>query len=163
MNRVVGVDPGFGGGLALLRDGELVHAVPMPVMEVKGRTSLDLVGIHGLLLAWAPQQAVMERVGPAPGQGISSTFRFGYGAGLVHGLLVGLDVPVLLVAPTVWKPAMRLAGGKEGKAMARAQATRLWPHRATSFARVKDDGPAEAALIAHWHVLSEAARVRAKV
>jgi crossover junction endodeoxyribonuclease RuvC len=55
---------------------------------------------------------------------------------------------VAFLTPPVWKRSVGLAPGKDGaKDAARSEAIRRWPHRAELFARVKDDGRAEAALI----------------
>jgi hypothetical protein len=49
----------------------------------------------------------------------------------------------------VWKRAVGIPPGKDGaKDAARSEAIRRWPQKADLFARVKDDGRAEAALIA---------------
>jgi crossover junction endodeoxyribonuclease RuvC len=51
--------------------------------------------------------------------------------------------------PPVWKRAVGIGPGKAGaKDMARSEAIRRWPDMAGLFARAKDDGRAEAALIA---------------
>jgi hypothetical protein len=52
------------------------------------------------------------------------------------------------VTPTKWKRALGL-GADKGDSRRRAMET--WPYMASKFARVKDDGRAEAALIAWWH------------
>jgi hypothetical protein len=150
--RVVGCDPGFGGALALLEDGRLVEVVDMPLWGGTGKPVIDMQRLCALLEEWRPDQVVMEGVGPAPGQGLGSTFRFGYAAGQVHGLVLGLGLVLARVAPGVWKAELRLPGGKVGKAKAREMASHLWPS-GDWFKRVKDDGRAEAALIAHWSVL----------
>jgi crossover junction endodeoxyribonuclease RuvC len=56
---------------------------------------------------------------------------------------------VAFLTPPTWKRAVGIAPGKDGaKDAARSEAIRRWPHQAEFFARVKDDGRAEAALIA---------------
>jgi crossover junction endodeoxyribonuclease RuvC len=56
---------------------------------------------------------------------------------------------VAFITPPVWKRAIGIPPGKEGaKVAARSEAIRRWPSQAGLFARVKDDGRAEAALIA---------------
>ena len=50
-----------------------------------------------------------------------------------------------LVTPQLWKKAMRLVADKDA---ARQRAVQLFPERAEWFRRVKDDGRAEAAMIA---------------
>jgi crossover junction endodeoxyribonuclease RuvC len=150
MRWTVGIDPGLSGAVAFLDGEELVEVVDMPVVTPKGRKPrVDVGGLASVLAAWAPVEALVERVGPAPGAGVSSMFRFGYGAGAIEGVLAGLGIEVVLVAPTVWKPAMRL-GSDKGRA--RAEAQRLFPALASLFDRVRDDGRAEAALLGLYGV-----------
>jgi len=52
-----------------------------------------------------------------------------------------------LVPPAKWKRDMQLNASKDGS---RAKAIQLWPAQAGEFKRVKDDGRAEACLIAKW-------------
>jgi hypothetical protein len=91
---------------------------------------------------------VVERVGPMPKQGVSSTFKFGRGLGLVEGVLGGALVPISYVSPAVWNRHFGLAADKE---QARQKAIKIWPASAADlFSRKKDHGRAEAALIALW-------------
>jgi hypothetical protein len=48
----------------------------------------------------------------------------------------------------VWKKGMSVKGGPEGKEQCRAMALRMFPECASEFARKKDAGRAEAALLA---------------
>lgn len=78
-----------------------------------------------------------------PEQGVTSTFRFGYGAGVVRGVCDTLAIPVILIKPSVWKVALNLT---RDKADSVALANKLFgPHF-----KKRDDGPAEAALIAYF-------------
>jgi crossover junction endodeoxyribonuclease RuvC len=74
-------------------------------------------------------------------------FAFGRAAGVVEGALAGLGVPYTDVPPATWIKAMGVRGGKDG---ARNRAMELWPKQAELFKRVKDDGRADAALIAAY-------------
>ena len=89
--------------------------------------------------------ATVELVNAMPGQGVSSTFRFGQATGAVAGVLGALAVPVRLVTPSKWKGALGLPADKEA---ARQRAIETWPHLAHRFARKMDHGRAEAALLA---------------
>jgi hypothetical protein len=147
---ILGIDPGASGALAwLTNDGStLRHIEDMPVID--GTTSASLLA-H-IIRSMSPTErltAVVEHVGSMPGQGVASTFKFGASWGIVLGVLAALDVPYELVRPNVWKRAMAL--GKD-KGASRALACRMWPESAHLFARVKDDGRAEAALLARWGV-----------
>jgi len=91
--------------------------------------------------------AVVEQVASRPGQGVASTFKFGTSYGVVLGVLGALEIPVTHVTPATWK---RAVGVTADKGSSRRKAIDLWPDKAQMFARVKDDGRAESALIAWW-------------
>jgi crossover junction endodeoxyribonuclease RuvC len=74
-------------------------------------------------------------------------FAFGESFGLAKGVLAGLKIPTSTVTPGKWKKALQLNAGKDGS---RAKAVQIWPEHAGEFKRVKDDGKAEACLIAYW-------------
>jgi len=150
---VIGIDPGASGAIAILdMRGGLVDSFDMPSVEVKiGKAMKRRVApevIAAELKMYAPfSVAFIERVGAMPGQGVSSMFAFGEAYGLVRGVLAGMGIPCTTVTPAVWTKAMRVAGGKDGS---RQRAMELWPDKAGLFKRVKDDGRADAALIAQW-------------
>ena len=150
---ILGIDPGASGAIAILDTrGGLVDAIDMPVVEVKigkamkRRVAPELIAAE--LRMYAPYaKAFIERVGAMPGQGVTSMFAFGEAYGLVRGVLAGMDIPCTTVTPAVWVKAMRVAQGKDGS---RQRVMELFPGKAHLFSRVKDDGRADAALIAAW-------------
>ncbi len=142
---IVGCDPGAKGGLAFLTDGgDLLHVEDMPAIDVGGRARVSASLLVALLRRWAPRLAVIEQVGAMPGQGVSSTFTFGYAAGVLECACAASGAAVTFVAPAAWKRGMRVTKDK-GSSLQMAQ--RLWPAQADRFARVRDEGRAEAALI----------------
>jgi crossover junction endodeoxyribonuclease RuvC len=145
---VIGVDPGKSGALALLHlaTGEL-KVEDVPVFRLKGKTSIDHYGLARIIDAWSPLNPVvfLEQVSSRPGEGHAGAFDFGRTYGLILGVLAGNFLRVELVSPSVWKAAMRVRGEKD---VSRARASTLFPRHSALFARVKDDGRAEAALIA---------------
>jgi crossover junction endodeoxyribonuclease RuvC len=161
MPIIVGVDPGLTGAIALVggeRGERLVEVMDMPTMRVgKGKKEeLDVEALR-YVLALARRRTsvlVMEAQSAAPGQGVSSTFKLAAQYGFLHGATLAMGFKVELVRPAVWKAALRLGADKERKA---------WPDVAHAFARVKDHGRAEAALIALWahraHVLGSIDKV----
>ena len=95
--------------------------------------------------------AYVEAVHSRPRQ--AGQFNFGLNTGIVHGMLYANFIPFTLVQPQAWKAAYGIKRvGDEVKAAkkteAREIAARLFPEMAHEFKRVKDDGVAEAALIA---------------
>ena len=157
--RVVGIDPGASGALALWRPDGLVAAIDMPVLMLRrgksDKAEVDAAGIIDVLAEWRPTHVVIEQVGGIPGQSAPAAFNFGRAAGAVEYIARALRYPVAMVPPATWKKALRVNGGKDGS---RAAAVNLWPQHRALFARVKDDGRAEAALIAYWFGREAAAR-----
>ncbi len=136
----LGVDPGANGAIAAVLDGALLWVEDTP-NPLHGAAVSDLLG------AWDDYEAAIEDVHSMPGQGVSTTFKFGMNHGIVIGALGALRIPYRLVTPGQWKKAMRVTKDKD---TSRARATELWPGMAELFKRKKDDGRAEAALIARW-------------
>jgi crossover junction endodeoxyribonuclease RuvC len=152
---VVGIDVGLTGALAVVEDSRLVEVMDMPVID-RGKAkkpALDVVALAGLVgkLRWM-NAFVIEEQGAAPGQGLGSTFRLGWQAGVIEGLVRGSGLRVELVKPHVWKAGMRLSSDKE---LSRQAARKLWPE-AKDFERKKDHGRAEAALLARYWILAHA-------
>ena len=150
--RIVGVDPGALGALALL-DGAALSVADMPMVKMR-RGKTDKAEVHGpelaeLLRCWEPDVAFIEVVGGIQGQSASAAFNFGYAAGQVRGVLHMAGVRVEMVPTTVWK---RFVGVKlgAGKDPSRVRACQLWPQQSGLFARKKDADRAEAALIAEY-------------
>lgn len=159
----IGVDPGLSGAVAILDDaGRLVEVIDMPQADghVNGAALRGAIDACRWELTPYPLERVhvvawVEDVHAMPGQGVSSTFKFGRSVGVVVGVLGALDIPIRWVAPGVWKKSMGLPTGKnvtkrQAKEAARRRAMELWPDKASLFTRAKDDGRAEAALIA-WY------------
>ncbi len=140
----VGIDPGATGAIACLaHDGALLWVEDMPYAD--GHVLAPILARIVLRSHEAHRHAIVERAQAMPGQGIASTFRYGAGYGAILGVLGALDIPLVTVHPGVWK---RGAGLHRDKGASRRRAVELWPDHADLFARVKDDGRAEAALIA---------------
>ncbi len=73
------------------------------------------------------RMATLEKVGPMPKQGISSTAKFMRHYGLLEGLLIALKVPYTLTRPQEWQKAMACLT-KGDKNVSKAKAQQLWPH-----------------------------------
>ena len=149
---VLGIDPGLGGALALLTaDGVLLEVADMPVLAdgASGRRAINAPLLAAQVRTWCVSVAYCELVGPRPGEGAVGAFGFGRSRGIIEGTLGALMVPVEMVAPAWWKRRIGIPPGKDGaKDAARSEAIRRWPGMAEFFARKKDDGRAEAGLIA---------------
>jgi crossover junction endodeoxyribonuclease RuvC len=153
----IGIDPGLNGAIAFLHTekGHL-SIVDMPTLEVKrnNKTKLEVspVGVAVAMgLAGKVSRAVLERVGAMPGQGVTSVFSFGRSVGIIEGVLATMLIPVDIVTPQAWQKAASVRGGKDGS---RQRAMELFPNYAGMFIRKKDDGRADAALMA-WYAATK--------
>ena len=147
--RVVGIDPGNSGALALLSDdGGLLAVADMPVLAdgTKNRVTVNAPLLADLIRRWSPANAFCEYVGARPTDAKVAAFAFGRCRGVIEGTLGAIGVPVAMITVPAWRRAVGLQPGAT-KDMARSEAIRRWPAEANLFARHRDDGRAEACLI----------------
>jgi crossover junction endodeoxyribonuclease RuvC len=155
--RLLGVDPGAGGALALVAGpGKLLVVKDMPtVVTDQGKRRIDAPALSRLVQDMgAIDGAVIELVGPMPRDGRAGAFWFGKAAGVIEGVLAGMNVPFKLVPPQTWKRRLDVSRDKNA---ARARASQLFPGSAGEWKRVKDDGRAEAAMIGLWGWMDDVA------
>jgi crossover junction endodeoxyribonuclease RuvC len=150
--RHIGIDPGLSGAIAVLTDDSLqIHDMPVMTVDRNGKAKRQVSAneLAELLNLYAGKDChvYVERVSAMAGQGVTSVFSFGRSFGMIEGILAALKMPVTFVAPATWTRAI---GRSPGKDASRARAMELFPEHQDLFKRVKDDGRADAALIAHW-------------
>jgi crossover junction endodeoxyribonuclease RuvC len=148
---ILGIDVGISGAVCAydFHTHELLALRSMPLRETgaKDKKWIDVATL-GLYLDFYAHQtlyAVVEQPSAMPKQGVVSTFRFGHACGIVEGILGGLQIPTILVRPAIWKSAMGLNSSKD---LSRERAKQYFPFHEHLFQRKKDDGLAEAALLA---------------
>ncbi len=159
----VGIDPGLTGALALYApqvhvpftgSQPMVEVYDTPLVEVNGKRTLNLWSIAEMLKTWSREwdirQVVVEKVNAMPGQGVTSVFSFGFSAGSAQQAVASAGLPLTLIHPATWKAMYGLRGGRENKDASRAKASQLLPTFANLWSRKKDDGRAEAVLLAHY-------------
>ncbi|MBK7023994.1 MAG: hypothetical protein IPH41_10970 [Sulfuritalea sp.] len=133
-------------------DGTFAHVFDMPTLPTStGRRAIDAAALAELLRQNAPAFCVVERVGARPGEGATGAFSFGHSFGSVLGVLAALRVPHAIVQPQVWKRAAGIPAGAD-KRVSIATAKQRLPDAAHHLTRVKDDGRAEALLLAWYGV-----------
>jgi crossover junction endodeoxyribonuclease RuvC len=150
---VCGVDPGLLGALAVLDSerGLVVGLHDLPVHKVGARASgkvkleIDARGIATILRQHRPERVVIEQVSAMPRQGVSSTFRFGYVAGVIYGVTAALDLSVSFVTPQRWQQHHRIGRGPDD---AVRKVIQLYPTLHEQLKRRKDNHKADAVLIA---------------
>lgn len=151
--RVLGIDPGMDGGIAVLTsEGELISvaAVEIPTSGEKAKRRVDVSAIVALLKPQLPiRHAYIERAQAMPKQGSSSGFNYGRAVGALEAVVETLGIPTDFVEPSAWK---RFHGLLQcGKEDSRQRALKLFPG-SPDFRLKKHHGPAEAALIG-WYGL----------
>lgn len=144
---VLGIDPGFGGALCWRGSDGAIDVVDMPLEIQFGKQQIDGSVLWAMARARRADWIVVEQVSASPQMGVVSAFRFGYGAGVLRGVFGG-DRYVFAPAAK-WKRDLGLSADKSAS---RARAIQLWPGERALFARVKDHGRAEAALLTEWFV-----------
>lgn len=139
---ILGIDPGITGGIAFLYPSGTIAAFDIPTAG--GEVDVDTLA--EMIAARDPRLAIIERASAMPKQGVSSTFKYGVAYGSLRTLCTLGRIPYHLVTPGKWKSHFKLDRDKE---KSRALAIQFWPG-VGYFARKKDHGRAEAALIARY-------------
>lgn len=155
--RTAGIDPGIRPGIAVLTDDRIVIHT--------GRIGSAGHACDEHALRWALKlhdvtDAVVELVGPMPGQGLASTSHFMTSWGLIRGVLTGLGITYTLVPPQVWKvavlPKSEIADAATRKKAQKAAAVTfvrtMYPdvRLVLPGCRVPDHNIAEAVCLAHY-------------
>jgi hypothetical protein len=138
----IGIDPGQSGAIAIIANDGSVNLAHYD-------KSLYIDSLMAAMLD-AKVMCVVEHVGAMPGQGVSSTFKFGVNFGWIQGALDTIGVPYELVRPQKWKKMFSCTSDKNTSI---AVAKRLFPHvslKRTPRCVKDDDGLAEALLMAEY-------------
>ena len=139
---ICGIDVGAKGAIALLYPTGKNHIEDMPMLD-KEVNGADFAAI---LQEFTPDHIYIEQVNSF-GMGRTSAFNFGQGVGTLKGVIATLKIPYTMVTPQKWKKHFGLNKDKDAS---RLLATRLYPNESELFKRKKDDGRAEALLIARY-------------
>jgi hypothetical protein len=138
MSYILGIDPGKSGAFALLDCDEMgVATYDMPgTLDEKLALIADIGKVK---CAWLERPFFPRMIG------IKNAVTIAQAYGELKACLFVAGVPTFEVDPSAWKKTMRLSTDKNAS---RALASQYFPDSADQWARVKDDGRAEAALIA---------------
>jgi crossover junction endodeoxyribonuclease RuvC len=139
------IDPGsIHAAIALFQDGNPVMADDIRVTN----GMLDALALGKALKDMRVDCVVVEDVHAMPKQGVVSTFKFGMGTGIIHGVIGALRLPMTLVSPGKWKNFHGLV--QRDKEASRQLARRRWPYLVHNLTRKLDADRAEALLIGDW-------------
>jgi crossover junction endodeoxyribonuclease RuvC len=169
----IGIDVGVTGALASIDEhGNVVHLVDLPITQsgalkwVRGGSLLR--ELFAARRSDLPARVFVEQTGPMPKLGMKAANSKGLTLGSVLAVLEIAELPIEFVSPARWKRALGLlrpgADDHEKKSVSLDRARLLFPK--ASLARQKDNGRAEALLIAHFgqrHVMGHAAPATAGV
>lgn len=151
---IIGIDPGCTGSIVAIGDtGEVFDHMPMPVMKIGTKTRVNGSAIAAFLrdCIGFPRmrvRAVIEQVGAMPGNGSSSMFTFGHSAGIVEGVLNGMEIPYQMVTPQAWKKSAGLIGSD--KDAARTRCIQMYPGLRALDLKGKGQALADSILIARY-------------
>lgn len=136
---VIGIDPGASGGIASILYGDFepdAHVLDVEVHKMP-ETERDLLD---LLASFDGKQvrAYLEKVHASPGMGVSASFTFGRGYGMIRTALIAREIPFDEVTPQRWQKAIgglatatkQIAGGfakKRDKNVSKRRAQELFP------------------------------------
>lgn len=135
---IIGIDPGKSGAFAVLDCDEMsVKTYDMPGTINEKCALISKIGV--VKCAWLERPFFPRMIG------IKNAVTIAQAYGELKACLFFAGVPTFEVDPSAWKKTMRLSTDKNAS---RALASQYFPDDCEQWARVKDDGRAEAALIA---------------
>ena len=152
--KIIGIDPGLSGAIAILKDKKVLSLFEMPVMaegkkNKKQLNSAQLVNIIKTNIEKNEDIAVVvEQVNAMPGQGVTSMFNFGQTFGAIKGVCAALQLPIFFVRPSKWKKHFELI--KTSKDASRTKAIEMYPSLADKLSKKKDVNKSDAILIARF-------------
>jgi crossover junction endodeoxyribonuclease RuvC len=106
--RILGVDPGIHGGLALIEinDGavpQLIAVCDVPTIGIKAKERVNTMIVRDWLVVQRPDHALIERAGSMPKQGVASTFKYARAVGSLETVVACLNIPYSIIEPSAWK------------------------------------------------------------
>ena len=129
--RIIGIDPGLSGGIAILDNSKVIELFDMPVMPdgKKNKRQLNSALLVKLIKDniknLEDTVMVVEQVNAMPGQGVTSMFNFGQTFGAIKGICAALGLPIFLVRPAKWKKHFELINSS--KDSSRTKAIEMYP------------------------------------
>ena len=151
--RIIGIDPGLSGGIAILDDLKIFDMFDMPIMSEgkKNKNQLNsaqLVNIIKKHIVLGKTFVIVEQVSAMPGQGVTSMFNFGQTFGSIKGICAALNLPIFYVRPAKWKKHFELINSS--KDASRTKVIEMYPAISSRLSRKKDVNKADAILRARY-------------
>ena len=152
--KIIGIDPGLSGAIAIFENKKVTNIYEMPVMSEGKKNkrqinSAQLVKIlRDNIQANDEVSVVVEQVNAMPGQGVTSMFNFGQSFGAIKGVCAALNLPIFFARPSKWKKHFELI--KSSKDASRTKVIEMYPSFAEKLSKKKDVNKSDAILIARF-------------
>ena len=154
--KIIGIDPGLNGAIAVLKNNKVLNIFEIPVMsegkknkrqingpQIYNEISRRIEGLQKKNIA-----VVIEQVSAMPGQGVTSMFNFGQSFGILKGICSAMNLSVYYVRPAKWKKYFNLINSE--KDASRTRAIEIFPYFSSQLSKKKDNNKADAILIASF-------------
>tara|TARA_B100000945_G_scaffold280109_1_gene246893 strand:+ start:157 stop:648 length:492 start_codon:yes stop_codon:yes gene_type:complete len=152
--RIIGIDPGLSGAIAILDDLKVFDMFDMPIMSEgkKNKNQLNSAQLVNIMkrhiLSNGDTFVIVEQVSAMPGQGVTSMFNFGQTFGAIKGICASLNLPIFYVRPAKWKKHFELINAS--KDASRTKVIEMYPSISDRLRKKKDVNKADAILIARY-------------
>ncbi len=139
--KIIGIDPGLTGAIAVLKDNKVLNIFEMPVMAEGKKNKRQLNSAHLVKLLndniskEEEVSVVVEQVNAMPGQGVTSMFNFGQTFGAIKGICAALGLPIFFVRPSKWKKHFELINSS--KDSSRTKAIEMYPSLSNDLSKKK--------------------------
>ncbi len=153
--KVLGIDPGLSGAIAILEDNKVISLFDMPVMSEgkKNKRQLNSAQLVNIIKQNTSNDeeiaVVVEQVNAMPGQGVTSMFNFGQTFGAIKGVCAALELPIFFVRPSKWKKHFELINSS--KDASRTKVIEMYPSLSNQLSKKKDVNKSDAVLIARFY------------
>ena len=101
--KIIGIDPGLSGAIAVLEDIKVLSLFEMPIMAEgkKNKRQLNSAQLVNIIKENTNDDeeiaVIVEQVNAMPGQGVTSMFNFGQTFGAIKGVCAALGLPIFLL------------------------------------------------------------------
>ena len=152
--RIIGIDPGLSGGIAILDNLKIFDIYDMPIMSEgkKNKNQLNSAQLVKIIkkniISNGDTFLIVEQVSAMPGQGVTSMFNFGQTFGSIKGICAALNLPIFFVRPAKWKKHFDLINSS--KDASRTKVIEMYPSISPRLSKKKDVNKADAILIARY-------------
>ncbi len=153
--KIIGIDPGLSGAIAILENNKVLNIFEIPVMSEgkKNKRQLNSALLVKLIKDNISEKdevsVVVEQVNAMPGQGVTSMFNFGQTFGAIKGICAALNLPIFFVRPSKWKKHFELINSS--KDSSRTKAIEMYPSLSNQLSKKKDVNKSDAILIARFY------------